>query len=379
VRGPAHGTGPTQGLPGINRQGEKMRANLLLKAACAAIVACLPAFAASAQTKVVAGIPSPIVPYMAGVVYAKDLGFYKEEGLEVEFVSVQGSGVLIPQIVNKAVTFGLIVPELPTLAIAKGEPYPLTFFYGGYPNFLWEFVVPENSPIKSLADMKGKKMGVGALAFGNIPISKAMLASQGVTWMKDVEVLPVGLGPAAWKRLTDGEIDLLNLFAHEHQRMVLSGIKLRWIPVPGGYDKLLSNSWITHSDNIKDNPKVIEGFGRAYAKGYYACTLDPEKCLRAFWRFDPASKPAADKEAEWIKTNLPVLMVDINKAMTGIDQSKMGAINPESIKQLVAALKAGEVIPSDQIDVSHLYTNSFIPKINDFDRAAVKATVQKAP
>ena len=111
---------------------------------------------------------------------------------------------------------------------------------------------------------------------------------------------------------------------------------------------------------------MIEGFGRAYAKGYYACTLDPEKCLRAFWRFDPASKPAADKEAEWIETNLPALMVDINKAMTGIDESKMGAINPECIEQeLVAALKAGEVIPTDQIDVSHLYTNSFVPKIND--------------
>ena len=350
-----------------------------IRAVGAALLACLPVLAASAQTKVVAGIPSPILPYMAGVVYAKDMGFYKEEGLEVDFISVQGSGVLIPQIVNKAVTFGLIVPHLPTLAIAKGEPYPLTMFYAGYPNYLFEVVVPEKSPIKSLADLKGKKLGVGALAWGNIPITRAMLATSGVTWMKDVEVLPVGIGPAAWKRLGDGEIDALNLFAHEHQRMVLSGMNLRWISAPAGFDKLVSNSWVTHSDTAKNDPKLVEGFGRAYAKGYYACTLDPEKCLRAFWRFDPASKPAADKEAEWIKNNLPVLMVDIKKAMTGVDESKMGTINPEALKQLVAALKAGEVIPSDQIDVGQLYTNDFIAKINDFDRAAVKAAVEKAP
>ena len=57
-----------------------MRANLLLRTVCAAIVACLPAFAASAQTKVVAGIPSPILPYMAGVVYARIWNLSKSPG-----------------------------------------------------------------------------------------------------------------------------------------------------------------------------------------------------------------------------------------------------------------------------------------------------------
>ena len=60
------------------------------------------------------------------------------------------------------------------------------------------------------------------------------LQQSGVAWMKDVEVLPVGVGPAAWKRLTDKEIDVLNLFAHQHEVMEVTGIKIRRLPLPEG-------------------------------------------------------------------------------------------------------------------------------------------------
>ena len=114
-----------------------------------------------------------------------------------------------------------------TYAEDTSTPYPIQFFYNAYPKYLFEFVVLKDSPIKSLADLKGKKLGVGALTFGNIPLSRAMLQQSGVTWMKDVEVLPVGVGPAAWKRLTDKEIDVLNLFAHQHEVMEVTGIPIR--------------------------------------------------------------------------------------------------------------------------------------------------------
>jgi NitT/TauT family transport system substrate-binding protein len=358
-------------------EGENVKLKFSLRTLYAAVLACLPALAASADTKVVAGIPTAFAPYMSGIVYAKTMGFFKEEGLDVEFISVQGSGVLIPQVVNKAVTFGAIVPDLPTVAMGKGEPYPIQFFYNAYPKYLFEFVVLKDSPIQSLADLKGKKLGVGALTFGNIPLSRAMLQQSGVTWMKDVEVLPVGVGPAAWKRLTDKEIDVLNLFAHQHEVMEVTGIPIRRLPLPDGFDKLFSNGWIAHSDTVKQNPNLVARFGRAYAKGNYACSLDVEKCLKAWWLFDPASRPAKEKEAEWVKMNIPTLKVDVRHATEAQPKGKWGLYDEASWKQYLHGMKAGEQIPDENLDLSKLYTNAFIDQINGFDAAEVKAAVEK--
>ena len=352
-----------------------MKLKLRIRTLLAAALACLPLAAASADTKVVVGFPTAFAPYMSGLVYAKAIGFYKDEGLDVEFITVQGSGVLIPQIVNKAVTFGAIVPDLPTVAMGKGEPYPLRFFYNAYPKYLFEFVVLKDSPIQSLADLKGKKLGVGALTFGNIPLSRAMLQQSGVEWMKDVEVLPVGVGPAAWKRLTDKEIDVLNLFAHQHEVMEVTGIPIRRLPLPEGFDKLFSNGWIAHADTIKENPELIEKFGRAFAKGTLACSFDREKCLKAWWLFDPASRPAKEKEAEWVKMNLPTLVVDTRHAIESQPKGKWGIYDEASWKQYLHGMKVGEQIPDENLDLSKLYTNAFIEKINAFNPADVKARV----
>src|SRR5690606_15106283 len=147
------------------------------------------------------------------------LGFFKEEGLKLEYVSVQGTAVLLPQVANGSVEFGIMNADLAVIAAAKKEPFPVKFFYNFYPRNIFEFTVLADSPIKTLADLKDKKLGVGALSWGNLPMSRLMLGSAGVAWMKDIQVLPVGVGPAAWQRMKSGSIDALNLPATQNEMM----------------------------------------------------------------------------------------------------------------------------------------------------------------
>jgi len=90
--------------------------------------------------------------------------------------------------------------------------------------------VLQDSPVKALKDLHGKKLGVGALSWGNLPMSRLMLGSAGVTWMKDVQVLPVGVGPAAWQRLKSGSVDALNLPATQNEMMAQAGTPIRRLP-----------------------------------------------------------------------------------------------------------------------------------------------------
>ncbi len=344
----------------------------------AASVAVVTSGVAVAETKVVVGYASPNTPASASRAFGLKLGFYKEEGLAPQFVSVQGSAVLIPQVANKQITMGLPNPDLLVLALAKGEPYPVKFVSNVFPSQIFEFVVLEKSAVKTLSDLKGRKLGVGGLTWGNLPMSRVMLADAGVKWQEDVQILPVGLGPAAWKRLQSGDVDALNLFSMHHQQMALAGTPIRRLPMPEKFEKVFSNGFIVHEDDIKSRPQMIAGLLRAMAKSAIACRANTVACVKSYWEFDPASRPAAGNEAAWIAANVRLNEVELALVFDRSAPGRIGYFPPETWKTLLEVMKRGGQIASTDLDVGKLYTNDFIKAANDFDVDAVIARAKAA-
>ena len=347
-----------------------------------ALATTLLAGAAVAQEKVVVGLPGSTwnVQY-AFYAYGDSLGFFKEEGISpLEYVSVSGSAVLLPQVANGQVQFGVANPDLTVIALSKGEPLPVRFVMNWLRSQTFEFVVPIESPVKQLADLKGKKVGVGALTWGNLPISRAMLASVGLTWNKDVQVLPVGVGAAAWRRLQTGEIDSLNLYIGEHARMELAGIPIRRVPMPEQFRTIFSNGMVTSNELIEKKPQVVEGFGRALTKSWLACKANVEACVRAYWKANPTAQPTPDKEAEQLKRDMAQVMFDQKQIddFTVGGKPLYGYYPEDAWKRFVGIMaQEGQIAKSD-LDMSKLYTNQFVDGFNKFDRDAVtKAAAAK--
>ncbi|MEQ8402654.1 MAG: ABC transporter substrate-binding protein [Roseitalea porphyridii] len=351
--------------------------NAIFSLAAVAVLSAGSAFARDLDT-VTLGSASPWSPYGASLMFGEELGYFAEEGLEPEFVSVQGSSVLIPQLANKSIDFGWPNADLTIIALERGEPFPVKFFLNAYTTQVFEFVVPADSDIESLADLEGKTMGVGALGWGNIPMSRAMLADAGVTWQEDVQVVPVGLGPQAWSRLTSGSVDALNLFVHQHEQMILSGIDLKRIPMPDKFQTIFSNGWATHEDTIAERPELVAAMGRIIAKSTLACQANLEACVRAYWEFDPASKPAPEDEAKWIEETVHLNEADIGVIMSNMDPDRFGYYSNESWENFISALSVGGQIEGTDIDYQQLFTNELIEAINDFDRDEVMAEAQAA-
>lgn len=138
----------------------KYMASLLLAAVA------VPAHALDEVTIALA-IPAAIhdgAPYAA----AEELGLFEEEGLSVRFVVFQGAGALLPQVASKRVTFGYPVSEPVIYSYFNGKsPLPLRYFFNGTPSQTMEYTVLEDSPIKEITDLKGKKIGVGGPDLGN--------------------------------------------------------------------------------------------------------------------------------------------------------------------------------------------------------------------
>src|SRR4051794_26390022 len=85
----------------------------------AAICACLAVFGLAspsvpvhAAEKVTYAWPGVITPGIAFLAFAKELGFFADEGIELDVVILQGSGVILPQLVNGSIFSSYVSPDL---------------------------------------------------------------------------------------------------------------------------------------------------------------------------------------------------------------------------------------------------------------------------
>ena len=333
-----------------------------------------------AQEKAVFGFPAPHNVQFSYLWYGNKLGFFKDGGLALDVITVTGSGVLLPQVAAGQVHIGYANPDLAIIAAAKNEPLPVRFVMNWLRSQTFEFVALQSSPVNTLADLKGRKLGVGAMTWGNLPLSRAMLTSLGVTWQKDVEVLPIGLGAAAWRRLQSGEVDAVNFFVGEHSRMELSGIPIKRLPMPEQFRTLFSNGFVTSEKLIAERPKLVAGMGRAITKSWIACKANVEACVRAYWDANPTARPAAGKEADQLKTDLKQVLVDrlqIDDFPAGTPR-RYGQFPADSWKRLIKVMHDEGLITRADVDVSKLYTDRFVGEVNAFDVAAVEAQSRAA-
>jgi ABC-type nitrate/sulfonate/bicarbonate transport system substrate-binding protein len=125
-------------------------------AAVAAMALTLPG-AANAQQKITIGIPTspPNIVHMP-VIVAKELGFYKKAGLDVDIVSL-GDGVKVYRaLLAGNIDLGL-TPGAPTI-IGRANGAAVKALSANLPKFEASMVV--RGDIKTMADLKGKRIGI---------------------------------------------------------------------------------------------------------------------------------------------------------------------------------------------------------------------------
>lgn len=347
-----------------------------LTVAATAMLALGAAGSAAAQ-KVTFAYPTNINLSNAPTLMAIGMGYFKDEGLDVDVVFFQGAAVMLPQITQKHVKFGWITPDVMITARQPGrDVLPTKMFYNGIYLSPFEVVVLEDSPLKSLADLKGKKIGVGAMSWGNLAVTKSMMKDLGMSEQADYQFLPVGVGATAYRALTDGSIDALNLFDTFHAQIEDMGAKLRRLPMEQKYRQLFSSGWIAHEDTLKNEPELVVKFGRAAAKGVVACNANPEACVKNFWALYPGAKPAQGTEEEKLANALTQLKLRLHTMIPEGGVERMGYYTDQSWKDYVTVLQQGGQVPSVDIPVETIYTNQFVKDINTFDEAEVIKAAQ---
>jgi NitT/TauT family transport system substrate-binding protein len=130
------------------------------------------------------------------------LGYWRDEGYDVQVVTVGGSLQGIQQLVAGGVEFAQV--NSTGLIQANADQNVPVRGLMGTGTIDWGVGVLADGPIKSVTDLKGKKIGIFSLGTGGAPLLKGYLRSNGIDPDKDVQIIATGAGaPALEARRAD--------------------------------------------------------------------------------------------------------------------------------------------------------------------------------
>src|SRR5690606_6087870 len=268
------------------------RSFLIAGAAGIALAAAAPA-AAQSLTKIrilmpVTQIDEAYAPYMV----AQEVGYFKQEGLDVTLVPVAGAKQALIQLASGNAEVSLVSPV--DLMIGQQPPHNMKvqLFYNNYYSCIWSVSVLPDSPLNSVEQLKGKKIGVSSMGSSGVTFGKAFLASAGLQIPRDAQFLPIGVGGQGAAALRSKAVDAAVYWDAMVTKMELAGLSMRPLPVDTAIQNMPDIGVGASNDYIEKNPKVIAGIGRALAKGYVFNQANPAAAVRITWKRYPEAKPA---------------------------------------------------------------------------------------
>ncbi|CAN5327739.1 ABC transporter substrate-binding protein [soil metagenome] len=294
---------------------------------------------------------------------------WEKQGLDVT-IQPTNSTAAMQAVLSGQAQFVIMGPGAAIQARAKGAPIKAVFL-NMRRNFQFP-VVLDTSPIKSIADFKGKTIGVISYGAQMVEIFKGMMAESGLDPNKDVTFIETGTGAQAVAALKSGQVDIWGTWDSQIATAENMGLKLRKFTTPGAEKLDFGSSFFVRDDYVAKQPKVIEKVVRCLAEGSEMMIDNPEGAVRAHWKVYPASKPTNLDDAAAFAQALNI--VKTRNEYIKIDKGqKWGELPPESVASMVDFMRANNRIEG-KLDPKLLYTNQFIEAANQFDPATVRAT-----
>ncbi|HET8616842.1 MAG TPA: ABC transporter substrate-binding protein [Actinomycetales bacterium] len=198
------------------------------------------------------------------------------------------------------------------------------------PNYV--VTVPENSSIRSAADLKGKTIGVMTLGSSSHLMVQGVVKAAGLS-ASDVKYLPVAIGAPMAQALNSGKLDALVGWEGMWQSIsALTDVPLKRL------DTTLSSKYgqmvlMTTSDVIKDRRDDLVAYMRNFYKSCALAAHDPQRAVEDHWKVFPNVLPPADKKDEMLK-NLAAWNKDFYGTCTlpSPDTGKVGSLSDAELQ-----------------------------------------------
>jgi ABC-type nitrate/sulfonate/bicarbonate transport system substrate-binding protein len=273
---------------------------------------------------------------------ANDRGVFKAEGLDVEVTDFGGGAKLQQAMVAGAID--MTVSAGTDLAFSvKGSPDKAVAAMGNRP--VLGIVVAYDAPLKTVDDLKGKKVGVTTVGSLTEWLMKRLIAQKG--WAKDaVTIVPVGSDLQSQAALlTTGQID--GVVAPPAFGVQLELSKKARILLPGfdiGKD-FLGEAIYASNQLIQSNPNAIRHFLKAWFQNIAWMRAHKPETVDLARKYTHYTEEVESKEYDLV---MPIFSPD-------------GKFHPAAVETLAESFVDMGTFDHPP-DLTKFYTEAYLPK-----------------
>ena len=312
-----------------------------------------------------------LLPFRVGITFfplsvAQELGYMREEGIDLDLQVVNGSSALVQQLAAGNAQMGVILAPNTLLGFAEGVRYKA--FYDFLTRNTFDVRVLPDAPISKLADLKGRNVGTIDLTRGDLPLLRAQLQRAGLNPARDV--LFVALGPTMSvhaQALKEGKVQALNLSWNNTVSVEAAGGKLKCVTCDSEELQLASETTVATEAVYRQDRRYVVGLGRAMAKA----TLFAETNADAAIAIMKKVAPQEHTDPAFTRTFFNAALVIMKPRQPGrYGLSDIGGW--DRLQNFMAVPTEGATGMTTRVDVKQLVTNELVDEMNRFDAEAVR-------
>ncbi len=268
----------------------------------------------------------------AGFYMAKEKGFYKDAGLDVEIKEYKFGTNITDDIMNKKSDFGL---ESSSLILDKMQGKSVYLLMTTYQKSPFVLMAKERSDLKSVHDLKGKKIMT-------TPNQVTMASLNAMLKINNIAHTDYMTQPHSFNTddlINDTTDAMTTYLSNEPFHLKEKGIKYRiFDPADFGF-AFYSDILFTSKEFYEKNPQTVDKFHEATMKGW----------KYAFENMDESAKLIFEKYNTQ-KKSLPHLMFEAQelKKLAFVEGVEFGAFKSEIISQIAQTYRLLELSKSTQ-------------------------------
>lgn len=293
--------------------------------------------------------------YYLPLTIAEQKGYFREQGLRVEIVDFAGGAKALQAVVGGSADIVSGAYEH-TINLQSKKQYFTAFVQQGRAPQIVLGVSTKTMPnFKSLADLKGKKIGVTAPGSSTNMVVNFILDGAGLK-PNDVSIIGVGAGSGAVSAMNAGQIDAISnldpvISALEKEKSIRVVVDTRKIDATrklfGG--DMPAGCLYAPEEFLKKYPKATQALTNAIVKANrWIAKATPEEVLQAV----PASFHLGDPEL------YKQTFVNVREAI-----SPDGVISDSGVQTALKAIAAYDLkLDEKSIDLKRTYTNEFVSR-----------------
>ncbi|WP_203566240.1 ABC transporter substrate-binding protein [Aurantimonas aggregata] len=282
-------------------------------------------------------------------------GYFADEGLAVTIQAVNGSAAVLQAVAADQAEIGQ--PGAGPTINARANGLDVQFFYNLNPQSAFGVLVPADSGVASPEDLRGKVIGVGTADGAETAFARTIMTAAGMEEGEDYGFLVVGDGGLAVAGFTRGDIDAYAAATSDGAILNQRGLPTTNI-TPDEFRTYFGNGFVALAPFIAENPDVIEGFGRAVARGS-TFAMDPAN-IDTVLQHTATGNPQEGEDPDFARA----LTEAIIARQTPPEGKQFGENDPAAWKAWHESLLASGDLAEPLPDLDAAYNNDFVEAWN---------------